>query len=597
MQKYVYILIVFLIINLQAQSTFDQKLQLADSYESNGDYESACRLYKEIFQTNQKNPSVLEGLVRNYKKVNKQAELLLIVKDYASKNQTVANSNLLGELYWKVGNSKEANLYWQTAITLSKDDFKSYLLISNTQSQLLLFDKAIATLKEFRTINDSPQSFSDELSKLYIANGNYKDGIIEVFQLLKINKNIALAQGRVYAMMTSKEAKDYIFKSLETEAQINDKTLYLQELFAWYLRTMNRLSDALEVYRRIDNLRRANGYDIYQFAEISRKDEQFEIAFKAYEIIIDNGKKNPFFTQALYGFAQSFESKYANGSIIPKDRVNEIIERYKNVISEEPNSVIALECNYRLAQIYLKQLNDKNTSLVYLNKLIKSPNSNIAVVNAFFLLGEIYFSEGKIEESKNQFKSIINRMGNQFPDKNDLAKYRLAEIDYFLGKIDTAKAQFLEISKNVNSNLANDAMNKIIVIQASRKDSIGINQFSKAEMLKFQRDYTNAINIFKEIKERKQDFELNEFATFELIKTYYDMEKFDESILLIDELLNKYPDTNNGDIALFYKGNCQMKQLKKELAIETFTLFLNKYPVSIYLQEARNKIRKLRDGI
>lgn len=597
MQKYVYILIFFLFINLQAQSTFDQKLQLADSYESNGDYESACRLYKEIFQNNQKNPSVLEGLVRNYKKVNKQAELLLIVKDYASKNQTVANSNLLGELYWKVGNSKEANLCWQTAITLSKDDFKSYLLISNTQSQLLLFDKAIATLKEFRTINDSPQSFSDELSKLYIANGNYKDGIIEVFQLLKINKNIALAQGRVYAMMTSKEAKDYIFKSLETEAQINDKTLYLQELFAWYLRTMNRLSDALEVYRRIDNLRRANGYDIYQFAEISRKDEQFEIAFKAYEIIIDNGKKNPFFTQALYGFAQSFESKYANGSIIPKDRVNEIIERYKNVISEEPNSVIALECSYRLAQIYLKQLNDKNTSLEYLNKLIKNPNVNIAVVNAFFLLGEIYFSDGKIEESKNQFKSIINGMGKQFPDKNDLAKYRLAEIDYFLGNIDTAKAQFLEISKNVNSNLANDAMNKIIIIQASRKDSIGINQFSKAEMLKFQRDYTNAINIFKEIKERKQDFELNEFATFELIKTYYDMEKFDESILLIDELLKKYPDTNNGDIALYYKGNCQMKQLKKEQAIETFTLFLNKYPVSIYLQEARNKIRKLRDGI
>ena len=50
-------------------------------------------------------------------------------------------------------------------------------------------------------------------------------------------------------------------------------------------------------------------------------------------------------------------------------------------------------------------------------------------------------------------------------------------------------------------------MNKIIVIQASRKDSIGINQFSKAEMLKFQRDYTNAINIFKEIKERKRHYE------------------------------------------------------------------------------------------
>ena len=91
--------------------------------------------------------------------------------------------------------------------------------------------------------------------------------------------------------------------------------------------------------------------------------------------------------------------------------------------------------------------------------------------------------------------------------------------------------------------------------------------------------------------------DLNEFATFELIKTYYELENFDESINLIDELFNKYPDSNNAEIALFYKGNCQMKLLKKNQVIDTFINFLNKYPSSIYLQEARNKIRKLRDGV
>ncbi len=597
MLKYVLIFLFCSFVSLLSQSSYEQKVQLADSYESNGEYENAGRIYKELFQANQKNPNILEGLVRNYKKINKQSELLLIVKDYALNNQNVANCNLLAELYWKTGNSIEANANWHNAISYAKTDFNSYLLIANTQSQLLLFDKAISTLKEFRKVSDNNLAFSDELSKLYTANGNYKDGLIEILQFLKTNKNIALAQGRIYALMSGKDAKDYIYKSLELEANQNENLLYLQELFAWYLRTLNKLSDALEVYKRIDRLRQSNGYDILQFAELSRKDEQYDISFKAYETIIDNEKKNNFFTQALYGYAQAYESKYANGTLLPKEKVNEIIDRYKSVISQEPNSVLALECNYRLAQIYLKQLNDMKTSLEYLDKLTKSSASNIAVVNAYFLLGEIFFNDGKIEESKNQYINIINGIGRQYPEKNDLAKYRLAEIDYFLGYIDTAKFQFNEISKNINSNLCNDAMYKMIIIQAARKDSIGMSMFSKAEMLKFQRDFDNSIKLFREIKDRKQDYDLNEFATFELIKSYYDLEKYSETILLCEELQTKYPDSNNGDLALYYKANSYMKLSQKEIAIELYTDFLTKYPVSIYLQDVRNKIRKLRDGV
>ncbi|MBK9249159.1 MAG: tetratricopeptide repeat protein [Ignavibacteria bacterium] len=65
----------------------------------------------------------------------------------------------------------------------------------------------------------------------------------------------------------------------------------------------------------------------------------------------------------------------------------------------------------------------------------------------------------------------------------------------------------------------------------------------------------------------------------------------------ITTLLTKYPDSIYGDRAMLDLGNSFTAEGKKDLAIQTFTDLLAKFPRSILLNEAREKIRKLRGDV
>jgi TolA-binding protein len=71
--------------------------------------------------------------------------------------------------------------------------------------------------------------------------------------------------------------------------------------------------------------------------------------------------------------------------------------------------------------------------------------------------------------------------------------------------------------------------------------------------------------------------------------------KFEESIKLLQQILNEYPDDILADDAYFQQGEIYERQLHdKDKAMEIYREFLNKYPGSVYAAEARKRYRMLR---
>ena len=65
--------------------------------------------------------------------------------------------------------------------------------------------------------------------------------------------------------------------------------------------------------------------------------------------------------------------------------------------------------------------------------------------------------------------------------------------------------------------------------------------------------------------------------------------------MLLQKILNEYPEDILADDAYFLQGEIYERQLaNKDKAMEIYREFLNKFPGSVYSAEARKRFRNLR---
>jgi TolA-binding protein len=71
--------------------------------------------------------------------------------------------------------------------------------------------------------------------------------------------------------------------------------------------------------------------------------------------------------------------------------------------------------------------------------------------------------------------------------------------------------------------------------------------------------------------------------------------EFNESIVLLQKILDEFPEDILVDDAYFLQGEIYERQLQnKEKAMEIYREFLNKFPGSVFAAEARKRFRTLR---
>lgn len=597
--KYLPIYIIYLSISLfnvaYAQNAETQKQKFAENYENSGDMTNAARIWEELYAANPTSEKNFSGLVRTFKALNRFSELMPVVLQKLETRKTPDMWALHGELLWRLGKAAEAQASWDKALSGKPDSPEPYNTVANTQISLRLFDKAIATLEKGREILQMPNLFGEQLCNLFIAAGDFQKGLAEILSLLMINQNLALAQGRVFALIAGEEASLYIAARLKSEADTQQNNILIQQLFAWLLRTTGKLNEAFDVYKRIDALYNANGREILNFAELSRSDGNYDIAIKGYENIIERGKANPYVSTALFGYARTLEMKSQAGNLLSESDAKRIIKLYESVIKDFPKTHIAYESQYRIADIAFAHLGDESRAIEELTSLIANFSHNQLSAAANLLIGNIYLQTGKIDLARTQYQKTASFYRQIVPDVGEKALFKLAELEYFLGEIDSAKAHFYMLSENKSSLVAADAINKIVHLEQNKDFEKGLRLFAKAEFMENRKEKEEAVKLYLETAESAAGSDLAEKSILNAAKIKNTLGESIEAIKLYNSILEKNPDTIYADLISLALGNIYINSGKKEEALNCFTIILTKYPRSIYLQEARQKIRQLRN--
>lgn len=581
---------------LHSQYNFTEKIKLAESYEKSGDYQNASRLWRELYDIRPERDDFFYGVIRTNKALNQFKDLIPFIENHLNIKKTSSLLALYGEILWLTGSFDEATKKWNQAIELFPNDNQTYIDVAAIQISLRLFERAINTYKIGREKLKNSTIFSDELSQLYTILNNYKDGTREILNYFEESRNQPITQGRINALINSTESKAYILEELRKRYKNSDDPEF-RRLYAWYLRLINNHQEAFEQFKQIDRLVNAKGYEILNFANISLRDGEYSIALEAYAYLIDQGKSNTFFQNALFGYAKTLELSITKDEKLSKSKVLEIIDRYRRIISEFPNSQNSDEAYIRIANLFLYQLNEPEKAANELNTLLKVSGNRRITATASNLLGTIYLMQNKLEDAKLLFSNVRKKFEKLSPEEYYYALYKLAEIEYYSGNIDSAYSRYIEISNLSNTDVANDAIERILFIDQNRNFNKAFTLFSKAELLEFQKNYNLAIENYMSAYESAPMSNLAELSLIKIAQIYFSQSKFSDAIKTMELLLDKYKETIYGDLALITIANSYLAEGNYDNAIEKYTDLLSKYPRSIYLEEARNKIRNIRDRL
>jgi TolA-binding protein len=302
-------------------------------------------------------------------------------------------------------------------------------------------------------------------------------------------------------------------------------------------------------------------------------------------------------TSAMFGYARTLEQKLQDVKKLDTKSANEIISQYRDIIKEFPNTSTANESKYRIAVIYSSQLNDLDKAVAELKDITKKQGADQITASASLLLGEIYMRSSKIDDASVIFSNMINMYGKNalnFQNETDKAKYHLAEIEYYSGNLDSAKAHFELLTTNPKTDIANEALNKVIIIDQNKKFPDPLVIFAAAELKEMQGDNITAINKFYEASKLAGDAELAEQSLVRIADIYYNQLSYDSTRAVLSRLINDFPKTIFGDYALLRIGDTFALESNPTSALKYYNDLLVQYPRSIYLQDTRDKIRKLR---
>ncbi len=298
-------------------------------------------------------------------------------------------------------------------------------------------------------------------------------------------------------------------------------------------------------------------------------------------------------TLKLFGDANPFPAPPVSGS---KPRYDDAIAAYNAVIKEFPTTEVAARSLFRIAVIQQERLFDFDGACASLETIVKTYRQFPPLVTEGTLrLGNVFVVLNDLSMAGTQFQSVAGT-GQPITVEQQHAVFHLAELDYFQVHFNDALAKLKILTANPSSDAANDAIALQIFIQENRQpNDSALSAFTGAELLRRQRKFSDALDRLQHVVQQFPTTGIIDDAFIMTGDIQTQMGRYNEAIATYDSLIAKFPESISIDRTLMKMAQVYHLGLNNSAkAIELYQKLLEKYPNSIYANEARKRTRILR---
>jgi TolA-binding protein len=398
------------------------------------------------------------------------------------------------------------------------------------------------------------------------------------------------------------------------EAGKKPENITLRKLFAWLTMEGRDYQTALEEYLAIDRLSKSNGAELLDFAKRASQERQFSVAAAAFRDIIEKSQNPNIVSLARFGYARSMEDINAQADSafatipwettttgeFPPARVSEteksfqgIVGLYDAMIKDYPGSDLAAESLYRIGMIRMNRFIDLNGALDAFRQVKQSARMVELKCSASQRIAEVFVLQNNLVSAREEYLFLQR---TPLPMYQQQAQFRIAELDYFQGRFDSSLVELKPFVANLTSDLSNDALQlQYFMSENNSSTPAALADFAKADLLMRQLKYAEALSQFEEVVRRNPTSLLVDDATLKMGELHLLLNQVNNAIGAFQHIVNDMPESILRDRAQMRTAEVYQTIIKnKEKAIAAYEQILSKFPNSLYVVEARKRIRQLR---
>ena len=576
------------------------KLRLAQGFEEAGEWERAVALYEELSKLEPNNYLFLDGLQRSYMQIKEYGKAINVIRRWLIFQPGDMNKmTALGGLYYDSGNEAAADSVWKSVIAIDPHNVQIYRIVANEMLQHRMYDQCIRTYLNGRSISKNDAMFADELGNLYAMLQQYMSASKEYLRLIKTTpEQLPLVQSRFSTFTAKPDGISAALETVKDELKNSPDNIALHRLYAWLLSEERRYDIALEQYRIIDRLSNANGNELFNFAQRLHQERVYKTAAEAFKEVIDDQKNSQLLPYARFGYARALEELVA----LPDTTVslsesqltyNIPIQLYETIAAEHGNPDLAAQSLYRIGVIKFDRLFDLNGALYAFNRLKDVPSTSNISNDAVLKIGDIQIARNDLAEARKEYDRLSKTSIVVYQDQ---AAFKLAELDYFEAKFDSALSILKRFNANLNMDLTNDALQLQYFIQENNTSAPeALTEFAKADLLMRQRKYSESLVQFQDIVKHYSTALLVDDAMMKIGELYLLLKRPNEAITAFYFIADSIQLSILKDRAQFRIAEiCQTVLNNKVRAIDAYEKLLSQFPNSLYAEETRKRIRMLR---
>ena len=573
-------------------------LDLARQYESTGEFDKAAVYYEK--QYNIDPFGTYEPYLKCLKQIKDYKEAEKLIKKQAKRGAGAGKYNVdLGLLYEMEGDTDKAKKQFETAIKNLHPDAGDIYAVANTFIMNGKPDLALETFLKGRSLVPD-NNFGFDIAELYGRKGETQKMIDEYLDIMTEN---TLFQANVQSVLQYKLSQDsdsnlanLLRLSLLRKIQREPSQLIYNEFLYWLFMQEKDFESALIQAKALDKKTGDTGNRIYSLGEICISNQAWTVAEKCFDYIVAKGSNHPLYIRAKIAmlsaaFEKTTESHYTQAELLTLEK------QFTEALQALGKNSITAPLMVQQAQLEAFYLDKVAEGRKILEEVIAMPAlSPNYIAEVKLALGDIMILDGDLWEASLTYSQVDKDFKHDAIGRE--AKFRNARLSYYLGEFEWAEAQLNVLKQATSQLISNDALDLALLIS----DNIGddsitepLQIYSRAELLAFQHKNDLALQTLDSILVLYPGRKITANVWFKKAGIYITRGDFDSAITLYSDIVKNYADGVLADDALFRIGSIYENNLKDiEKAKSTYEQFIDKYPSSVFIAEARRHYRLLR---
>ena len=579
----------------------NKEYQLAEQYYKQGEFDKAADYY---YKTYKKTKSLahfdkyIVSLTNAKDYITAQKALKKEIKKRPTRFALQVKS---GDVYLISGDKEQAYAVWDKVIIGLPENQGEIIPMANLFTKLNQPLYALKSYEVGKKYISGFYSYYPQMADLYGVLGDY-DNMIDLYLEL-IEKNAGYVQTVQNLLnrnfdFSEPNANTQLLKQklIQKTNKYPDKPTF-SEMLIWLNLQQSNFEGAFIQVKSLDKRFKENGSRLINFAQLARKNGEYQIAISSYQTVMKKGVDEPFYEAANIAMLSTKKDMHYAVPNTPKKEYEDLVLEYEQAIVNFGIVDFTAPAIREMASIYAQKLFSPKKSISWLEQLLDTPGINKKEVALTKIdLGDYLLMDDKVWEAVLYYMQAEKAF--KYDELGDEAKLRAAKIAYYTGDFSWAAAKLNVLKGSTSKLIANDALylsNLITDNTTVDTNIVPMQMYARADLLFVQQNFDAALLVLDSLQEQFPGHMLADEVLFQKYKIYLNQGKYTDAEEQLTAIYNGYSYDILGDDAAYYLGQLYEIYLNDpEKAMEFYLLILTDHTDSIFVTDARKRYRKLR---